>query len=135
MRMVSVCGALLIGTSLFAILTNARNDLPFRTRSVIKQIQKAEEDKRSGFFSALHFPSGDLIREENEFDRAWSTVRRFQLVSAEWGERGRREVEDGRSLPYGEVVVHGTREGRPQVVRMAWVNSDGTWYFYSFRDQ
>lgn len=134
-RMVSICGVLLIGSSLFATMMNARNDLPFRTRSVIKQMQKADEGKQGAFFSALHFPEGDVIREENEFSRAWSTVRRFQLNSAEWGERGRREVEDGRKLPFGEVLVRGTQQGQPRVLRMAWVNSEGTWYFYGYHEE
>lgn len=134
-RMVSVCAVLLISSSLFMTLTNARNDLPFRTRSVIKQIQKAEDSQQSGFFDALRFPSGNLIQQEDEFGRAWHTVRRFRLESAEWGQRGRREVEDGRKLPYGEVLVHGTQEGQPRVLRVEWVNSEGNWYFYGFHDR
>jgi len=135
MRMVSVCAGLLITSSLFISLINARNDLPFRTRSVIKQMQKAEETSAPRFFSALHFPGGDLIRQEAQFDRAWTVLRRVHLVSTEWGQRGRKEVDDGRRLPYGEVLVHGTQEGQSKLLRVEWVNSEGNWYFYGFRER
>jgi len=135
MRMVSVCAGLLITSSLFISLINARNDLPFRTRSVIKQMQKADEASESRFFAALHFPEGDVIRQEAQFGRAWTVLRRFQLKSTEWGQRGRKEVDDGRRLPYGEVLVHGTQEGQPKLLRMEWVNADGSWYFYGFRER
>jgi hypothetical protein len=135
MRMVSVCAGLLITSSLFMTLVNARNDLPFRTRSVIKQMQKAEDSAEGSFLAALRYPGGNLIQQEEQFGRAWSIVRRFQLESTEWGQRGRKAVDDGHRLPYGEVLVHGKVDGQPRLLRMEWVSSEGHWYLYNFRDR
>lgn len=134
-RMVSICAGLLIFSALFITLTNAQNDLVYRTRSTIKQMQKADDLSEPRFQSALSDPDGNLAQQQVQFSRAWKTIRSFTMESAELGQRGRRELADGRRLPYGEVLVHGKLAGEPRILHVEWVNSNGKWCFHDFRDE
>jgi hypothetical protein len=133
--MVSICAALLIPMSVFVTTMMSQDDLVFRTRSVLKQMQKADDDRQSLFLAQLRDPDGDLQRDERTFRHAWNTVRRFQLESAEYGRRGRRDLANGPNHPYREVLVHGKLNGEPRVLHVEWVSTNGKWCFHDFRDE
>lgn len=147
-----VVWALVLGIpcALWAWLNSARNDLPYLTRSLVRQIARAEEKAKEepdllrrqdrlahrwiSFYNRYRFPEGNPDHEERLFEGLWPVLARCEPESVVEGPGAAPMEYEGAPHERRLVRAEGRdREGERQSVEVEWVRFRANWYINTYR--
>ncbi len=133
-RMLTIAVSIAIPATMWGCLESSKNDLLYRTRSVISQIKHVEVfdgSVASLFLGRLRAPEGDPESQAERLGYLFERLRADRVRQVVYGRDFKAPNPMGAAFSGREVRV--LREGDgPMVIR--WVKQRGNWYIEDYRE-
>jgi len=132
----SLLSGMVIAGGLYLVLDHSRNDMLYRSRSIISQRQKMQPDDFPFFFNALRYPEGNPDDQYPLLERFWLDTGGYTVREAAYGNTEPLVASDGERRQHRQVRVDGTAgDGEARRLTLEWVRYRGSWYLHGYGNE